>query len=353
MRRVMGTVITALGATLLASSAYADTKAGVDAYNAGDYNRAVAEWRPAAIAGDPDAQYNLGQAYKLGRGVTRDLDQALYWYKRAADQSPPHQKAQAMYGLLLIQRPGKSAEAMPYVQAAAANGMPLAQFALGVAYNNGDGVPRDNVKAYAYITLASQAGVDQASDALARMDQALPADVRQKGQTLAVQLDAQTKSRQVDMAVPAPTGPQGPQPLKVTALPPSSAPGVTYAPQGITPPGASPMGMEPKPPKRVPPVRPLQTPIAPSTPMTKPTALAAASGRYRVQLGAFSDQTKAQHFGEALLAKDADFEPFKFFLVNAGAVTRLQAGPLATRADADRLCASARAHGSACIIVTP
>ena len=34
-----------------------------------DYGRAVAIWRPLAENGDADAQFNLGQAYRLGRGV--------------------------------------------------------------------------------------------------------------------------------------------------------------------------------------------------------------------------------------------------------------------------------------------
>ena len=56
-----------------AAPARADVKAGVDAWQAGNYPAAVAEWRPLAIAGDADAQFNLGQAYKLGRGVPADL----------------------------------------------------------------------------------------------------------------------------------------------------------------------------------------------------------------------------------------------------------------------------------------
>src|SRR3546814_11652875 len=62
-------------ASMLAAPALADVKDGVDAWQAGNYQAAVAEWRPLAIAGDADAQFNLGQAYKLGRGVLTDLNQ--------------------------------------------------------------------------------------------------------------------------------------------------------------------------------------------------------------------------------------------------------------------------------------
>ena len=65
-----------LALSTLSVPARADVKAGVDAWQAGDYRTAVDEWRPLAIAGDADAQFNLGQAYKLGRGVPADLAQA-------------------------------------------------------------------------------------------------------------------------------------------------------------------------------------------------------------------------------------------------------------------------------------
>src|ERR1700750_2411489 len=100
----MRTLIGAAALSLLvavAVPALADTKAGVDAWNRGDYVTAVAEWRKAAIAGDPDAQFNLGQAYKLGGGVPIALPMAESWYRRAALQG--HPQAEDNYGLALFQ----------------------------------------------------------------------------------------------------------------------------------------------------------------------------------------------------------------------------------------------------------
>src|SRR3569623_1168389 len=65
----MRTLIGAAALSLMVAAAVpalADTKAGADAWNRGDYPTAVAEWRKAAIAGDADAQFDLAQAYKLG-----------------------------------------------------------------------------------------------------------------------------------------------------------------------------------------------------------------------------------------------------------------------------------------------
>ena len=56
-----------------ASPVLADVKAGVDAWARGDYEAAIREWRGLASTGDPDAQFNMAQAYRLGRGVEQDL----------------------------------------------------------------------------------------------------------------------------------------------------------------------------------------------------------------------------------------------------------------------------------------
>ena len=42
-------------------------------------------FRKAAEDGEPTAEYNLGWAYEAGLGVAKDLDQAIEWYRKAAD----------------------------------------------------------------------------------------------------------------------------------------------------------------------------------------------------------------------------------------------------------------------------
>ena len=42
--------------------------------------------RKAAAQGEPNGQYNLGVAYENGAGVQQDYDEALRWYRLAADQ---------------------------------------------------------------------------------------------------------------------------------------------------------------------------------------------------------------------------------------------------------------------------
>lgn len=73
-------------AALLAGFAWADLEQGYQAYQQGDYQAAVAAWRPLAEQGEAVAQFNLGQMYRLGHGVTQDDRQALHWYTLAARQ---------------------------------------------------------------------------------------------------------------------------------------------------------------------------------------------------------------------------------------------------------------------------
>src|SRR3954467_12127042 len=106
MRKVLRPAALGLAGLFIAVSvpaitpAFADVKAGVDAWSRGDYRKAIDEWRPAAIKGDADAQFNLGQAYKLGRGVPADLPMAESWYRKAALQG--HLQAEDNYGLILF-----------------------------------------------------------------------------------------------------------------------------------------------------------------------------------------------------------------------------------------------------------
>ena len=57
MLTVLATMPYALALTLAGGSAWADVKAGVDAWSQGDYAKALKIWRPLAESGDADAQF--------------------------------------------------------------------------------------------------------------------------------------------------------------------------------------------------------------------------------------------------------------------------------------------------------
>ena len=156
-------------------------KAGVE-HGRGNYNEALADWRPLAEKGDPDAQINLAQAYKLGRGVPVDLKQAESLYAKAAAQG--HPEAQANLGIILFQN-GDQARSMPYIIKAAQSGDARAQYIYGTALFNGDYLKKDWPRAYAMMTKAAAAGLPQAAQSLSKMDGFIPASQRQQGIALA------------------------------------------------------------------------------------------------------------------------------------------------------------------------
>jgi len=138
-------------------------RSGVDLWRSGDYPAAVAIWQPFAAAGDPDAMFNMGQAHKLGRAVPKDLALARDYYRKAATKG--HLPAQANLGILLFQA-GEKVEATRWLKAAADRNEMRAQYVLGIAHWNGDGVPRSLTLAYAYLARASAQGLTEASGAL-------------------------------------------------------------------------------------------------------------------------------------------------------------------------------------------
>jgi uncharacterized protein len=327
------TVIAALSLALVAQPALADVKAGVDAWTRGEYDKAVKEWRDPALKGDADAQFNMGQAYKLGRGVKADLDVASDWYLRAARQG--HIQAADSYGHLLHYR-GKISEAMPYLQASADRGEPRSQYLLGTELFNGTNTAKDWVKAYAYMTRASSAGLAPASRSLSQMDQYIPLEQRQQGVALAGDLERLAGKTRSDQLAGFDINTKPPAPVaKPVALPPSKPA------QNRDQPGF---------PGEIPPM-PGEKPY--EKPVSKPAPVAVAtSGDWRIQLGAFSNENNAKSLWTSLERKIGDLAGLTPYLKAAGNVTRLQAGPFATRSSAEAMCGKVKATGQACLVTS-
>jgi cell division septation protein DedD len=328
---------------LLPAPAFADVKDGVDAWTHGDYTTAVAQWTGPAASGDADAQFNLAQAYKLGRGVKQDLAKAEELFGKAAEHG--HMQASDNYGLLLFQR-GERAKAMPYLVAASDRGDPRAQYLLGIAHFNGDNVPKDWVRAYALVSLAQQAGLTQARGALAQMDQYIPLEQRQKSVALAQELSQQaeaTRARQLASAGLGNTvsgSPTPPPPVEVHAQPTpvitaQSAPPriatmrtVSSAVASSSPRDAGADFTRPKP---ATPVATTKSPAIATIPRPAPVAAPrpatpapASSGGWRIQLGAFGVAGNAEALWSRVKSRP-EVTGHARALVPGGAVTRLQA----------------------------
>ncbi|WP_294032026.1 SPOR domain-containing protein [Sphingopyxis sp.] len=387
-------------ASMLAAPALADVKDGVDAWQAGNYQAAVAEWRPLALAGDADAQFNLGQAYKLGRGVPADLTQAEAWYRRAAKQG--HLQAEDNLGLVLFTA-NRREEAMPFILSSAARGEPRAQYVLGTAHFNGDLAAQDWPRAYALTKRASDAGLGIASARLAQLDNLIPLEQRQRGLAMLPEIERgeqQARLAAVNAAAPpAPKPVAAASPVKVASLP-ASTPGASYTPPPVID--------TPSAPKPVP--EPIRSVAVPSSPVASAAAAAAAEATadavaatgqpgttyapppkngklppkpepakpaeakpspvkaaatpapvrvhsggaaspWRAQLGAFGVEANARNLWASLEKRNAVFAGRQPYLVKSGKLTRLQAGGFATKGEAESFCAALRKQGQACLVV--
>jgi cell division septation protein DedD len=330
------------GALLVATPALADTKAGVDAWQQGDYARAIAEWRPLAEQGDADAQFNLGQAYKMGRGVQADLQQSADWYRRAAQQG--HLRAEDNLGLVLFQL-GDRTNALPYLQRASSRGEPRAQYIVGTALFNGDLLAKDWVRAYALMTRAAAAGLPQATTSLQQMDKFVPDDQRQQGLAMAAALEKQQGDPALAAATPLPARTVTRDSAVRTTEIPASTPPVTERPAYVPPRVAvRPDPVVPQPVAKQPVIAPKPKPTPPA-----PVPARAASGDWRVQLGAFSDEARAKALWSSLSGRVRALGGLQPYLQKDGGITRLQAGPIASSAYAGRICGAVKSAGADCI----
>ena len=87
----------------------------------------------AAEQGYSEAQYNLGNRYRQGKGVPEDYTEALKWYHKAAGQGHAH-----------------------------------AQHNLASMHRIGIGVPRNDIEAYAWYSVAAATGHRYAKKSLAK-----------------------------------------------------------------------------------------------------------------------------------------------------------------------------------------
>ena len=104
--------------------------------------KALEETRKAAESGNPEAQFQLGNTYYLGKGGKADTEKAKLWFEKAAQQN--HVEAQANLGVLLYMGATQEkdiANAVEWFQKAALQGHAGARKHLGILYDTGQGVP--------------------------------------------------------------------------------------------------------------------------------------------------------------------------------------------------------------------
>lgn len=104
----------------------------------------------AAEGGHPGAQREVAMCFREGVGVGYGGAECDKWLRLAAEGGDA--EAQWMYGMF---RSGTGAESVEWLRKAAEQGDLDAQINLGEFYSNGERVPLDNCKAYAWLQLAA------------------------------------------------------------------------------------------------------------------------------------------------------------------------------------------------------
>jgi cell division septation protein DedD len=371
----------ALGFALVAATpAHANFQTGAEAYARGDYRTAIAEWEPYAQNDDPRALFNLGQMYRLGIGVDRDLAKAEQYYRRAAELG--HVGAQANLGSMLYDRnPPQGQEAVEFWRRAAAGGDPRCQFLVGVQYVSGDFVPRDDVQAYAWLSLAAKAGVNGAQEALATVAKGMRPDAIEAATrlaaTLVVPLPARAAAPPTMRATAAVAdaaqfdGAVLPHPVEylraddLSPISPDAVSGaipIPYMDETQPPPAPAPSPAPRKP-----------EPAAASEPPDSPPANEAATAdsgpeegpgphpehvgdNWRVQVAAGRTEEEARYRWSRLMGSQADLLDaaelyiFKADLGPKGVFYRVQIGGFATRPAAIGLCEKLKARKVECFV---
>lgn len=126
----------------------------------------------AAEAGHAWAQFSVGKNYYEGVGVEQDLFEAEKWSEKAAEQNISN--AVRILGLIEYRRyqntdnESQAKRAAEWMRKAAGMGDVTAQYNLGVFYQNGIGVRKDDAEAARWFKRAAEDGDDSAQLALGR-----------------------------------------------------------------------------------------------------------------------------------------------------------------------------------------
>jgi TPR repeat protein len=151
-----------------AGSRYQD---GLDARARGAEADAFASVLAAAELGHGAAAYELGLAYRDGRGIAEDLEASAQWINRAADRGEP--RAQHLIGLAYYSGTGVARDythAVKFLTLSAGQGHAEAQYIYGVVHATGLGLPNNSVRGCAWLLLATRAGYAKAREVAAALE---------------------------------------------------------------------------------------------------------------------------------------------------------------------------------------
>ncbi len=368
-------LVAMLGAALMPAPASAGLVEGLRKYEAGDYAGAILEWQPMAERGNADALFNLGQVYRLGRGVAADASLAIEYYRRAGDAG--HAGARGALATLYYFDNGtrqKRGQAIALWRQAAAAGDAPSQYALAILHFNGQDVPKDLMQAYAWALLAAEGGLDEGRKAERSIEPHLSPNQIAQARVL---MGGLVPRPPVSAPATAPAPPPAPPPASPTvqvaevaqvAPVPEPEPELEAEPEAV-PETVEAVAVETGAPEEEPAA---ETP-PPSTP--PPSTVASASpnaallqgdmemekpGSWSVQLGYYRSLIYAESYWQDIAPRVAELQPGiegRIVTIDRGPergiFRRLLVGSFAMRPDAVSLCNNLKTIGIDCVVIEP
>lgn len=314
---------------------------GLRKYEAGDYAGAIGEWQPLADRGDPDALFNLGQVYRLGRGVAVDGLRAADYYRRAGEAG--HAGARGALATIYYYDHGtrqKRGQAIALWRLAAAAGDAPSQYILAVLHFNGQDVPKDLTQAYAWALLAAEGGLAE-------------------GQTAAQSIGAHLSPNQLQQArvlkgglfVSTPAPQPAPPPVRVAeAASEVAEPEIAASPEPEQEPQQEP---QPEPEQ-------VEAALVETGGAEEVMTEEVISEAWSVQLGFYSQRHNAVEYWARVAPRVEEILPGARHDIltldrgpERGIFYRLLAGSFALRADASSFCNDLKSIGIDCVIVKP
>jgi TPR repeat protein len=147
------------GNTLNANTKNPEWEKAVTAFRSGDLQGALFVFNKIAKRGSPAAYVEIGNIYEIGgEGVEQDLDESICWYNKSVDYMD-EPMAHLALGRIYLSR-NKSIEELEKARfhLQAAGDEPGALFGLGLVYDRGLGVVKDQKLAMEFYNRARNLG---------------------------------------------------------------------------------------------------------------------------------------------------------------------------------------------------
>jgi len=158
-----------------------------------DNQQAVYWYTKAAEQGLANAQFDLGRMYVTGKGVTQDVELGVAWQLKAAEQGLANAQfaigKRYFLGVGLVQ---DHQQAQLMILKAAEQGLVGAQSQLGMIYFQGnEGIPRDLVQAHKWFNIASSSDDESAKQYRSLLEEIMDQAQIKEAQKLAMEWAAE------------------------------------------------------------------------------------------------------------------------------------------------------------------